>query len=213
MAHDPTAPGPRQNRVTPFSTLVAAPGLGLFMGNRGCLHDAGGRIVRRWRGKLWIACLTAFKGRRRLLMQPWRYTELFFLDEAVAFAAGHRPCAECRRADYLRFREAWVGADLPAAPRAVDMDQHLHRARLQTFGPDPVPRRADLATLPDGCFVKIGAAACLWHRGQILPYHTDGYGTALTLPPSGPVAVLTPAPFVRILEAGYLPVLHPSAAG
>lgn len=169
--------------------------------------------MRNWRGKLWITCLTAFKGRRRALMQPGRYTELFFLDEAVAFAAGHRPCAECRRADYLRFRAAWAGAGLPAAQRAGDMDRVLHPARLEAVAAGAEPRLADLATLPDGSFVRVGGDACLWHQGQLLPWRPEGYGPAAALPAAASVAVLTPEPFVRILAAGYVPVLHPSGAG
>ncbi len=213
MVPDPATRRPRRNRVTPFSTIIATPARGLCMGNRGCLHDAGGRILRHWRGKLWITCLTAFKGRKRALMQPGCYTELFFLDEAVALAAGHRPCAECRRADYLRFRAAWIEADLPLAPRAGDMDRHLHPARLEAFMADAEQGLTNLTTLPDGSFVRIGAVACLWHRGLLLPWRPEGYGPAVASPASGQVAVLTPAPFVRILAAGYAPVLHPSAAG
>lgn len=213
MFAEPATRQTRQNRVTPLSTIIATPARGLFMGNRGCLHDAEGRILRKWRGRLWITCLTAFKGRKRALMQPGCYTELFFLDEAVALAAGHRPCAECRRADYLRFRAAWAGAGLPAAPRAGDMDRHLHEARLAALAPIPERWVAHLTALPDGCFVMIGEDACVWHRGQLLPWRPEGYGPAVAPAATGQVTVLTPAPFVRILAAGYAPVLHPSAAG
>ena len=99
---------PLQNRVTPFGEIVAVPERGTLMGNRGVLHDDAGRIVRSYQVRRWIACRTAFRGRHRLLMQPHSWTELFFLDEATAFAAGHRPCAECRHADYQRFKEAWA---------------------------------------------------------------------------------------------------------
>src|SRR6266508_5138938 len=108
---------PLQNRVTPFGDLIATEARGLLMGNRGRLHDAGRRIVRYAQGRRWIACLTSFRGRRRAVMSPGSYTELFFLDEAVALAAGHRPCAECRRHDYRRFQAAWaraVGPDVSA---------------------------------------------------------------------------------------------------
>lgn len=210
MCPDLPAPGPRQNRVTPASAIVAATGRGLFMGNRGCLHDKAGRIVRQWRGRLWITCLTDFKGRRRALMQPGHYTELFFLDEAVSLSAGHRPCAECRRADYLRFRQAWAEAGLPPAPRARDMDSHLHPLRLAAFaGP---PHHADLTGLPCGSFVRIGAIDCLWHRGQLRPYGHQGYGAPLPLPALARVQVLTPAPFLRMLASGYIPVVHQTAA-
>lgn len=200
---------PRQNRVTPFSTLVADPARGLFMGNRGCLHDAEGRIVRPFRGRLWIACLTEFRGRRRALMQPGRYTELFFLDEAVAMAAGHRPCAECRRADYMAFRRAWAAAGLAPALRAPDIDLILHRARLE--GRLQRHHRAEAEGLPDGTFVLCADGAALLLVGQaVLPYAPSGYLAARPRP-RGPVTVLTPAPFVAILAAGYRPLLHPSA--
>src|SRR5437899_3068734 len=109
------APMPLQNRVTPFGDLIATEARGLLMGNRGRLHDAGRRIVRYAQGRRWIACLTSFRGRRRTVMSPGSYTELFFLDEAVALSAGHRPCAECRRQDYLRFQPAWARAGLGPA--------------------------------------------------------------------------------------------------
>jgi len=120
---------PLQNRVTPLSELVADSARGLVYGNRGCLHDAHGRIRRRYNGKRWIACRLEFRGRHRAaLQQPGRYTELFFLDEATAFAAGHRPCAECRREDYERLTAIWrelhpgqIGAD------AIDAQLHDER--------------------------------------------------------------------------------------
>src|SRR5262245_37465472 len=99
---------PLQNRVTPFGEIVAVPERGTLMGNRGVLHNDAGRIVRSYQVRRWIACRTTFRGRRRQLLQPHSYTELFFLDEATAFAAGHRPCAECRHTDYQRFKTAWM---------------------------------------------------------------------------------------------------------
>src|ERR671930_1139988 len=117
---------PLQNRVTPLGDLVADPARGLVYGNRGCLHDAEGRIRRRYNGKRWIACRLSFRGwHRHPLLQPGKFTELFFLDEATAFAAGHRPCALCRREDYDRFAEIW--RDLhPGQIGADAMDAHLH---------------------------------------------------------------------------------------
>src|SRR5262245_61405643 len=117
---------PRQNRVTPFGEVVAVPERGTFMGNRGVLHDEGGRIRRAWLVKRWILCVLEFKGRHRAIMAPDRYTELFFLDEATGLAAGHRPCAECRRSRFLAFRDAWAagvgeGRD-PGAIRAATID-------------------------------------------------------------------------------------------
>ena len=142
-----------QNRVTPRGELVADPARGLVYGNRGCLHDAHGRIRRRYAGKRWIACRLEFRGRRRTqLLQPGRYTELFFLDEVTAFAAGHRPCAECRRADYDRFVAIW-GTTHPGQAGADAMDAQLHAERV-----DPATRGqrlhgAKLGELPDGAFV------------------------------------------------------------
>lgn len=200
----------RQNRVTPRSEIVALVGRGLFMGNRGCLHDRDGRIVRQWRGRLWICCLTAFRGRRRDLMQPGRYTELFFLDEAVAFAAGHRPCAECRRADYLRLRAAWNMAGLPDAPRAADLDRHLHGLRHPSGQGDFGQQAAPAGHLPDGTFVEHAGTPHLWAMGALRPWAPAGYGAPVPAP-AGPLAILTPMPFVRCLAHGYRPALHPTA--
>ena len=124
----------RQNRVTPFGDLVATPERGTFMGNRGVLHDAEGRIRRAWQLKRWIVCVLEFRGRKRQVMTPGRYTELFFLDEATALAAGHRPCAECRHARFLDFCNAWGTAhpskdELPR-PTAMMIDDRLHSERL-----------------------------------------------------------------------------------
>src|SRR5262249_42534874 len=126
---------PLQNRVTPFGELIATEARGLLMGNRGRLHDTDRRIVRYAQGRRWIACVTSFRGRRRTIMSPRSYTELFFLDEAVALAAGHRPCAECRRGDYARFQAAWTRAGLGRAS-ADEMDRRLHADRP----PAPPPR-------------------------------------------------------------------------
>ncbi len=120
---------PLQNRVTPFGEIVAESGRGLFMGNRGILHDDDRRIVRRWQGRRWITCLTEFRGIRRVVMRPHSYTELFFLDEATALGAGHRPCAECRRADFRRFRDLWQACHgLPV--NADIMDAVIHHERI-----------------------------------------------------------------------------------
>src|SRR6266853_5013477 len=144
---------PLQNRVTPLSELVADPARGLVYGNRGCLHDADGRIRRRYNGKRWIACLLEFRGRHRAaLQQPGRYTELFFLDEATAFAAGHRPCAECRREDYDRFGEIWRGLH-PGQIGADSIDAQLHRERVDPSSRAQRRHEAALDDLPDGTFV------------------------------------------------------------
>lgn len=202
-----------QNRVTPRSEIIAHPGRGLLMGNRGILHDAGGRPgKRRWTSDLWIACALSFKDWHRPIMAPHTYTELFFLDEAVAFAAGHRPCAECRRGDYNRFRAAWAAAGLGHHTRAPEIDACLHRARLT----DP-PRRqrlyqAALGTLPDGSFITLDAQDYLVKGPALYPYTPEGYAPPRPRPALAEVTVLTPAPLVAVLAAGYVPLIHPSAA-
>jgi hypothetical protein len=193
---------PRQNRVLPTGEIVAHPARGMMMGNRGgCLHDAEGQLGRaRWRSRAWICCLLSFKDRRRPIMAPGRYTELFFLDEAVALAAGHRPCAECRRAAFTAYRDA-----AQTGARAPELDARLHAGRL---GPRDSARPADL---PDGTFVLAGTTPHLVHGGALHPYAPEGYGPALPLP-EHPLPVLTPALSRRALGAGYRPVLAPLAA-
>ena len=193
---------PLRNRVTPFGDLVAVPDRGALMGNRGVLHDDERRIVRFSQGRRWIACLTDFKGRRRPLMTPGRYTELFFLDEATALAAGHRPFCECRRADALRFRDAWAraaGAD-PAIAFS-ELDRRLHGDRLEARGR---MRRwtAAVDALPDGTMVAVGGAAHLVRGGRLLPWSAGGYGAARERG-RGRVEVLTPPTIVGALAAGY----------
>jgi hypothetical protein len=202
------------NRVTPAGEIVADPARGLFVGNRGILHDDARRLGRaRWRHKNWITCLLDFKGRRRDVMSPRRYTELFFLDEAVALAAGHRPCAECRRDRYRAFVAAWAagtGHDGPP-PRAHELDAVLHAARI-----DPTTRRqrtymAELSCLPDGAFIRLEDAPLLVLGDRLLPWAPGGYGDAVARPSGGSVCVLTPRPSVAVLAAGYRPALYPGA--
>jgi hypothetical protein len=203
---------PRQNRVTPFGQIIATPQRGTFMGNRGQLHDERGRIRRPWQLKRWIICLLQFKGRKRAVMTPGLYTELFFLDEATALAAGHRPCAECRRGRFDDFRRAWAaGGDLPTA---TQMDERLHAERVTA---DKTKRTfvAALGELPDGVLVTVSAspeqAHLIW-RGALLTWSPGGYGEGR--PRSNEEAtVLTPASTVAALRAGYVPDVHRSATG
>jgi hypothetical protein len=200
---------PLQNRVTPFGDLVALPGRGTMMGNRGgALHDEERRIVRPWLSRRWIACVLEFRGRRRVVMSPRRYTELFFLDEAVALSAGHRPCAECRRDDYRRFQSLWKACF--AAPTDADsMDLRLHADRLD--GKRKRTHRRELATLPDGAFAAIGGSAWLVLGRELLAWTDSGYAERRPRPAGGEVDVLTPRSIVAMLDAGYQPTLHPSA--
>jgi len=204
---------PLQNRVTPYGEIVAVPERGLLMGNRGILHDDARRIVRSWQVRRWIVCRTAFHGRHRQVMQPHSWTELFFLDEATAFSAGHRPCAECRHADYQRFKKAWAGGG-GTPGRADHMDAVLHADRLEGRGAHQRKRYywEQLAALPEGTFVSLDGSACLVWRGQLLEWSAAGYRARRALPATlSRGEVLTPRSLVAVLRAGYRLQVHPSA--
>ena len=203
---------PRQNRVTPFSTLIATTARGALMGNRGCLHDDRGRIRRAFQGQRWIICLLEFKGRHQSVMTPGHYTELFFLDEATALAAGHRPCAECQRDRFNLFRGFWSSANpdrtAVARPTATVIDAVLHAERL---APRSVCNTLD--DLPDGAFITDDEqTAYLVLNHQLWRWTPFGYEDAAHQPINYPAQVLTPASIVRTLVAGYPVTLHPSAA-
>ena len=208
-----------QNRVTPEGEIIATPHRGLMMGNRGgCFHLPDRTLgARRWASRQWIACVLEFKGRHReAMMQPNRYTELFFLDEATALAAGHRPCFECRRRDAERFAALWAQTrQWPAPARAPEMDPDLHAERVGAQG-RKVTYRAELAGLPDGSFVRldaaVGATANLVEGECLFPWSPAGYRAAEQRPKRRDVEVLTPRSIVAVLSAGYRPMLHPSAA-
>lgn len=205
---------PLQNRVTPEGEIVAIPARGLMMGNRGgALHGADRTLGhRRWVSRQWICCVLSFNGRQRTVMAPNRYTELFFLDEATAFAAGHRPCFECRRQAFMSFATLWAGAQ-GAAGRATasDMDAVLHRERVDRAG-RKVVWQAALAALPPGAMVRWDGKPALVLKDRLLAWTPDGYGTMTERPPDGPVEVLTPRGTVAVLSSGYEPMLHPSAS-
>jgi hypothetical protein len=189
-----------QNRVTPLGDLIETPERGLVFGNRGRLHDDDRQIRRRYDGRRWIACRLEFRGRHREPMPPGRYTGLFFLDDATALAAGHRPCAECRRDDYLRFR------DLVGESGADSIDERLHEERL---GPKP---ERPAASVPDGTFVLQDGEPWLVLGGELLRWTPGGYTTRR--PATGRAVVLTPLSVLPVLESGWtglVPFLHPSS--
>ena len=202
----------RRNRVSPLGELVADPARGLVYGNRGCLHDDAGRIRRGWSGRRWISCRLEFEGRRRqALLQPGRYTELFFLDEATAFAAGHRPCAECRRADYVRFGELWRELH-PGQLGADAIDAQLHGERVA--GRERLLHRAALGELPDGAFVLEGGEAWLVLGSELLRWTPAGYSERRPRSTRVEVEAVTPPSLVDVLRSGWrgsVPLLHPSA--
>ena len=197
-----------QNRVTPLGELIADPARGLVYGNRGCLHDDRGRIHRRFATRRWIACRLEFKGwHRGPLLQPGKFTELFFLDEATAFAAGHRPCALCRRDDYTRFLE------LVGATGADEIDGRLHRERLDGRGRRLRP--TSLTALPDAAFVLRAGEPWLVLGGELLRWSPGGY-TERRPAPAGRLETITPPMLLHVLRAGWrpaVPLLHPSATG
>ena len=203
---------PLQNRVMPTGEIVADPGRGQMMGNRGCLHGPDRQLgTSRWRSRLWICCVLDWKGVQRDPMPPGRWTALFFLDEATALAAGHRPCAYCRRPDYLDFAEAWRAArDLPGRPRANEMDAVLHHERVGGLRRQ-VTRRAPAAGLPDGAMIRADGRIGLLVAGRLRPWSFGGYGPPAQVKTPGVVEVLTPPSTVAAIAAGYRPLVHPTA--
>jgi hypothetical protein len=204
---------PLQNRVTPDGEIVADPARGLLMGNRGCLHAPDRRLgVSRWRSKMWIACVLDWRGRRRDPMPPGRWTALFFLDEATALAAGHRPCGYCRREDYLAYAEAWRrAAGLERRPRAGEMDARLHSERVEPRTRHQRTRPAVAGDLPDGVMIRHSGMSGLLAGGRFLPWSFAGYRDPIALAPDAAVELLTPPASVAAIAAGYRPMLHPTA--
>lgn len=197
---------PAQNRVSPLGEVLAAPGRGAWMGNRGRLHDGSGSrlVVRHHQSRAWITCVLSFRGRRVAQWDPHRYTPLFFLDEAVAFAAGHRPCAECRRSDFTAFRDAMAVSLGVARLSAPDLDRQLHQERW-----DPVHRTRRLhetrwADLPEGVFVRSEAGPALVRADHLTLWRPDNtYGAHVPRPRSGLATVITPPSTLAALGSGY----------
>jgi hypothetical protein len=202
---------PLQNRVTPFGAIVAIPERGTMLGNRGVLHDDRRRLVRTTQVRRWICCVLSFKGIRRVVMTPRSYTELFFLDEATAFAAGHRPCFECRRPAALAYQAAWTRA-LGGRAMADDMDRVLDAERRVTTTGVKRTYEADARDLPDGTMVAWQGNAWIVLRGRLRLWTPAGYARSA---PRGVdvVGVLTPRSTTEVLRAGYMVDVHVTAAG
>ncbi len=203
-----------QNRVTPLGELVADPARGLVYGNRGCLHNAQGRIRRRFNGRRWIGCRLEFRGwQRGPLLQPGKFTELFFLDEATAFAAGHRPCALCRREDYTRFTELWHELH-PGQTGADAIDLQLHGERVEPKTRAQRHHEAELDDLPDGAFVLRDGAPWLVRGRELLRWTPAGYTERAARPRGGAATLITPPSLAAVLRTGWqgsVPLLHPSS--
>jgi hypothetical protein len=202
---------PLQNRVNPFGDLFASPARGTFMGNRGGRFHSDARTLtaRRWASRQWICCVLDFKGRQRDVWGRF-YTELFFLDEPTALAAGHRPCFECRRKDAETFAETWrVARRLRTRPKAGAMDDVLHGERL--LGRGKLVHRRKIDALPDGAFVALDGGAFAVHGDVLLRWTPEGYAARKPRPRCITVDVLTPPAILAVLSAGYQPRWHPSA--
>ena len=203
---------PLQNRVTPTGDIIATPHRGMFTGNRGIIHDPATKTLlrKRWSSPAWLTCVCEFRGRWREVMGQRSWTELFFLDEATAFAAGHRPCFYCRREDATRFRAAWEQGNGTGRMLARDMDAVLHRERLdhgkKRLHPLPIARE----NLPDGAMVQADGESYLIARGRALKWSPGGYSEADRAP--NDAMLLTPPSTLRAFSAGYRPALHPSAS-
>ena len=207
---------PLQNRVAPSGDIIATPHRGMFTGNRGIIHDPATKtLTRRWAGKAWIVCVCEFRGRRREVMGGRSWTELFFLDEATALAAGHRPCFFCRRDDALRFRAAWEAGNGVTRVLARDIDAALHRERLSGGAKQLHALTVRIEELPDGAMVQEASESYLIARGRALLWSPAGYREGPSVLPSvlQGAMLLTPPSTVRALGAGYEPVLHRSAVG
>jgi hypothetical protein len=202
---------PLQNRVTPTGDIIATPHRGLFTGNRGIIHDPATKTLlkKRWSSPAWITCVCEFRGWRRKVMATRSWTELFFLDEATAFAAGHRPCFFCRRDDANRFRAAWEEGNGVKDIRAKEIDAVLHGERLERGKKRLHPLPVSVKQLPDGAMVQRGEESFLIVQGSALRWSLAGYKEA-----SGSLdgaLLLTPPSTLRAFSLGYRPVLHPTA--
>lgn len=205
----------RQNRVDPWGQLNAVTAKGALLGNRGILHNDQEQIITQWRSKAWLTCQIQFMERKSTVFEPNSYSQLFFVDEATAFAAGHRPCAECRRERFNEFKAAWIEANRELIqgenPTIADIDKVIHAERVteekrkRTFV-------AQLGSLPAGAMIDVDGTPLLVWRGKLLPWSFDGYGKSqASLPSSTSVQVLTPASVVRVFASGFTPQVHLSA--
>jgi len=197
-----------QNRVDPEGNIIVTPARGAWMGNRGQLHDPFQHLERNFKLKAWIICLLQFKGRKRQVMAPRLYTELFFLDEATAFAAGHRPCAECRREAYNHFKSSWLagnpayGFDKKTSIRLID--EILHRQRMDSAG-NKKTYREEINNLPDGSFIRLAGQPYLIANNRMFRWWPNGYDEGIDLAKTGSAEVLTPPSTVRAILSGYQP--------
>ena len=208
---------PLQNRVNPFSTLISTPERGAWTGNRGVIHNERKEIIKNHAVKYWITCVLKYKNARRSVMTPNRWTELFFLDEATAFAAGHRPCGFCRHADFKRFKDFWLKANgeqygLTSKTKMDIIDTFIHQERLDKNGVQKT-FKSTLAALPDGTFITLDEVdkSYLWYDQNLYEWSFSGYTKVFKFDKNQEVTVLTPLSYVAVFKAGYVPEVHFSA--
>ena len=205
---------PLQNRVNPFSNLISTPERGAWPGNRGVIHNERKEIIKNYAVKYWITCVLKYKNARRSVMSPNRWTELFFLDEATAFAAGHRPCGFCRHADFKRFKDLWLKANgeqygLTNKTKMDIIDAIIHQERLDKNGVQKT-FKSTLTALPDGTFITLNEVdkAYLWFEQNLYEWSFSGYTKVSPFDKNQEVTVLTPLSYVAVFKAGYVPEVH-----
>ena len=208
---------PLQNRVNPFSTLISTPERGAWTGNRGVIHNERKEIIKNHAVKYWITCALKYKNAQRSVMSPNRWTELFFLDEATAFAAGHRPCGFCRHPDFKRFKDLWLTANgeqygLTSKTKMDIIDAIIHQERLDKNGLKKT-FKSTLTALPDGTFITLDEMdkAYLWYQQNLYEWSFSGYTKVSPSDKNREVTVLTPLSYVAVFKAGYVPEVHFSA--
>lgn len=205
---------PLQNRVDPWGNLLAVSARGDFLGNRGILHDESKNIVKPWAHKNWVTCELSFKGIKRDLFGPGRYSELFFLDEATALAAGHRPCAHCRRQRYNEFKRLWCFVnDLPNASvvSSREIDEQLHLERVSRSR-EKILFSTSFSEVPDGTLIALGRQAFLVWSNRLHKWSPDGYVTTSPLPhQTDVVQIITPKTIIQLYKMGFKPIVHVSA--
>jgi hypothetical protein len=197
-----------QNRVDPLGNIIITPARGSLVGNRGVIHNEHKQITHPFKHKAWIACSLEFKGRKRTVMTPGRWTELFFLDEATAFAAGHRPCFECRREDAQRFKFFWIQGNasynLSMNSSIKEIDEVIHRERIDSEKKKVVHQRLS-SQVPEGTFILFDADPYIVAKKRLHRWTPFGYETSITLPQDSMMTVLTPNSIVNAFHAGYIP--------
>jgi hypothetical protein len=202
---------PLQNRVDPWGNILAVSARGAWLGNRGIIHNVQKQIVRPYQHQSWVTCRLRFKNRKRKIMSPSTYTELFFLDESTAFAAGHRPCGECRRERYRQFKELWVRANLKKQANNIKVsviDSVMHKERINKRV--KVKYKANIKDLPSGTMFSTNGSAYLVYDDKIYYWSFEGYRLFDRVNFSDEVDVLTPLSIVITFKMGFLPEVHDS---